>query len=95
MGIFLHGYQIAVIYSFTTPTSEQTIHFGLSCTIILLFLKITEGFMDICFCYPVNQNILSIALKNIFTILFFGIKCYINQAMNNIFTYPSANAFII
>jgi len=26
--------------------------------------KIAEGFMEIYFCYPVNQNILSIALKN-------------------------------
>jgi len=25
--------------------------------------KITEGFMDIYFCYPVNPNILSVALK--------------------------------
>jgi len=47
--------------------------------------------MDIYFCYPVNQNIQPIALKT----LFFGIKCYINQARNNIFTNPSVNVFII
>jgi len=49
--------------------------------------------MDIYFCYPANQNILSIALKHIFA-MFFGIKCYINQARNNIFTNPSVNVFI-
>jgi len=26
--------------------------------------------------------------------MFFGIKCYINQARNNIFTNPSVNVFI-
>jgi len=50
--------------------------------------------MDIYFYYPVNQNILSIALKNIFA-KFFGIKCYINQARNNIFRNLSVNVFII
>lgn len=50
--------------------------------------------MDIYFCYPVNQNILSIALKHDFRHVFV-IKCYINQARNNIFTNPSVNVFII
>jgi len=40
--------------------------------------------MDIYFCYPVNS------VKNDVRI-----KCYINQAMNNIFTNPSVNVYII
>ena len=37
--------------------------FFFHCVHILDEKKITEGFMDIYFCYPVNQNILSVALK--------------------------------
>jgi len=35
-----------------------------------MWVKNTERFMDIYFCYPVNLNILSIALK-IFVMFFF------------------------
>jgi len=51
--------------------------------------------MDIYFCYPVNQIILPIAFKKNDFCHVFGIKCYINQARNNIFTNPSVNVFII
>jgi len=39
--------------------------------------------MDIYFCCPVNQNIPPIALNKIIFAMFFGIKCYINQARNS------------
>jgi len=56
--------------------------------------KLLQRDLWIYFCYPINQNILSIALKTIFAI-FFGIKCYTNQARNNIFKSASVNVFII
>ena len=43
----------------------------------------TEGIWDISFYHSINQKILSTAIKNIFA-LFLGIKCYKNQAMNDI-----------
>ena len=39
--------------------------------------------------YTVNS------LKKTIFAMFFGIKCYINQARNNIFTNPSVIVFII
>jgi len=38
--------------------------------------KNTEGFMDIYFCYPVNQNIQPIGLKNDFRHVFWNKMLY-------------------
>lgn len=46
----------------------------------------TEGIFDISFYHSINQKIQSAAIKNVFVL---GIKCYLNQVMNDIWTNAS------
>ena len=87
----LHTFREHKSEDWIKPGSKLLFHF----LDILETKRITEGILDIFSYHSINQKIVSTGIKKNIFAMFLGIKCDVNQAMNDISTNPSVKTLRI